>query len=193
MNPMKTANMPTDGNNVASDSEEELDEDSPAEDEQYDLDQVKEFIMRSFAMRALCDKLQSFIYPTFYSGLKELVREWSSRVSDGSQSQNRVVHAFLSDLQDISPSLITISKDNDNSWFNQTKLCIEGWTREKWDWWPLRSPKIPLTEGHTRVKWHDVSLKLLRCDDVFLRYYRTTEKRDGRNYLRISRFPWVDC
>lgn len=49
------------------------------------------------------------------------------------------------------------------------KRCIEQWTGETWDWWPLSPRTIPLETGFCRLEWQTVSFQRTRFLAVYFK------------------------
>jgi hypothetical protein len=140
-------------------SSDESDSEPAADDEEYSLSQVKQFILTSFAFVTLRDNLRNFIQPTFQSKFRELL---SVTKRENPPSPDQVQDAWfrtcISEVGNIDPMTIEISIDIDENWMNTFKVFIENCTRERWDWWPLTPAQHPLQFGQSQLKWTCVSI-----------------------------------
>jgi hypothetical protein len=48
---------------------------------------------------------------------------------------------------------IHVSTENDTSFLNRYKRCVESYTASRWDWWPLQSRVPDLIPGQSRLEW----------------------------------------
>ncbi|KAJ6050131.1 hypothetical protein N7444_006847 [Penicillium canescens] len=155
--------------------DEESDEDSVAEeageDEPYEegslqhVDQIKRFVLESTAYQTLLCRLEEFVQPSLYSGLRNLVTRWS--IPDNRNHRDVVrykLRNLVTELQHVNPHEIQFDCDQTVSRFikfiSHYQHRVERWTGERWDWWPLPRCLRPLRESETRLLWQCVSTHL---------------------------------
>lgn len=162
---------------------------SPNEDEEYNLSEVKQFMLPSLAFVALRDNLRNFVQPTFQSKFGELLRATKeTRTLSHGHVQESWIRTCISEVQSIDPTLIEISRTSDDSLINKLKAFVEKWTRERWDWWPLSPAQHPLNSGQARLKWTCVSIRSL---SVKKRRWRTSYPRTDPISREPPQYPWL--
>lgn len=108
--------------------------------------------------------LQDDLHDLAYPSLKSLLLEWLSK------RQNRRTPAFSApmavkleqlvyQLQYSQATHITISHDGEKSIINSFKGVMEDWSKETWNWWPLKPRVKRLLPGQARIYWQCVSIK----------------------------------
>lgn len=121
-----------------------------------ELSHVKRFLVSSHAFALLRENLHRFLNPTFQTRLMGLVDEYRIGNESGFCSYNNL-RGLTAELLDVNPSCIRWSKCDRTSWSDVLKWKFEGWTREKWDWWPFKPPQQRLGLGEVRLHWTCVS------------------------------------
>jgi len=66
-------------------------------------------------------------------------------------------HSLIAELLDSDLSYIRWTDRKGTSWSGILKWKFEGWTREKWDWWPFKPPQWRLCPREARLYWTCVS------------------------------------
>lgn len=144
-----------------SSSEDETDdeEDQPVgEDERNQLSRVRGFITQSSAFTALCKNLESFVHPTLRSMLLDFIERPKKDTSDpAQQTWVTAARTLATELRDVDPSLISISREHRGGHVNALKIRVEDLTREKWNWWPLSPAWRPTGKDEMRIRWTCVS------------------------------------
>ena len=123
-----------------------------------ELSRVKQFLVSGNAFAILRESLRDFINPSFQTRLIELIdKYWRLENKEDRFCRNGDQHSLIAELLDTDPSSIGWTGRDTASWSDILKWKFEGWTREKWDWWPFKPPQRRLRPGEARLHWTCVS------------------------------------
>ncbi|KAH8696900.1 hypothetical protein GQ44DRAFT_120411 [Phaeosphaeriaceae sp. PMI808] len=143
-----------------SDEEVEVDIDMPHPyyESLTELSSVKEFLVSGNASALLRESLHDFINPSFQTRLMKLMDIYGRLENkDHEFRSNGGLHSLIAELLDSDPSCIGWTDRKGTSWSSILKWKFEGWTGEKWDWWPFKPPQRRLHPGEARLYWICVS------------------------------------
>ncbi|CAI7569392.1 unnamed protein product [Penicillium pancosmium] len=137
---------------------EESDDEEAYEGGLQNLDQMKEFILESYAYQIFMSRLEELVQPTLYSQLRHIVKRWSvpEHKRHGRVARYKL-HNLVTELRCVSPDQLRLEKTSRGSSLSKTigrwQHEVESWSGERWDWWPLPRCHRPLRESESRLHW----------------------------------------
>jgi len=138
--------------------EDDIDMLHPYYESLTELSSVKEFLVSGNAFALLRESLHNFINPSFQTRLMEITDKYGRLENkDDEFRSNGDLHSLIAELLDSDPSCIGWTDREGTSRSDILKWKFEGWTGEKWDWWPSKPPQRRLRPGEARLHWTCVS------------------------------------
>lgn len=136
--------------------------------EHSEVQKAKDFITQSAAFQMMSRQIHDFVHPPMISELQRRLRKYLS--AEGPSSAIRKSYGLpnlVRELHNIPPLAIRVEEDGDktrHSTLDSVRWKIEKWSGESWDWWPMKPPKRPISNGHSRITWECVRSHTLQAD-----------------------------
>jgi hypothetical protein len=155
-------------------------------EEPFQISLVREFMTSSQAFRLFYENFRQFVHPTFKSKLVRLIErlsgpEYADSISSSSISK---LKTLVPEIEDINPSQIDVSYEEELGLLNRLKGAIEDLSGENWDWWPLKPRMRPLSPGSARLHWRCVRIWELMTGLYTTDSFSRVAKKAGRKFLR---------
>jgi hypothetical protein len=153
---MSDHSVPNNGDDSESDSdsEDDEDEDDMLQVECPTLDHVRRVLVNCEAYQKLRNDLFLFVYPSFHDRVMKLVAKFRNPRQAGIPSSHYYDWSrILTEMRCVVPEKILFTNPQQFDLLNTCKGAAEGWTKVKWDWWPLKPYMRPLSEHERRLFW----------------------------------------